>query len=497
MNFIRSIRAKLTLWYAAWSVATIIVSGLVGYLVVKEILASNLDRTLRNEIKWVNEFIEPRAKKIKLKKSAILELQNLKRQTPVQTDDSSEDDTPPEDIEQIDAMWNQIYEHTLMSPRRHFIQVVDRNGELLYRSLSLRNQQLHYSEIPYGRVTLATVTGEDKRELRMAATQNDFVKIYVAYPLEPLNEVLDNLFASFRIIAPMTLLISIVGGWLLARQSLKPVDAVTRAAREITAQNLSRRLPSKNVDDEIGRLTEQFNDMITRLQASFAQIQQFSADASHELRTPLTIMRGEIEVALRNSRLPKPTHALLKSIHDELIRMSSIVDSLMTLVKSDSGRLVFNFEAVRIDTMIKELFEDAKLLAKSKDIDVRLLHAEPLNIHGDATRLRQLFLNLIENAIKYTLPHGSVKLSLENQNGRAIFTVKDTGIGIQKKHHTKIFDRFFRVEGNAAGSATGSGLGLSIAKWVAEAHHGSIVIKSREKRGSTFIVSLPLSVPEP
>jgi len=496
MRFFHSIRTKLTLWYAAWSAATLLGSGLIGYLVLRETLESNLDRSLRSEIKWVNDFIEPTAKKIKLTKSALLELNRIKQEASA-SEDSTDEDVTPEEREQVDAMWNQIYQHTLLSPRRHFIQIVDRNGQLLYRSLSLGKQDIRYPDslVPYGRISLSTIEGEDKRDFRLAVTQNDHVKIYVAYPLDPLYEVLDNLFASYRFLVPLTLLISVIGGWFLAHKSLKPVDSLTRAAREITAQNMNKRLPTHHVDDEIGRLTQQFNDMISRLQASFAEIQQFSADASHELRTPLTIMRGEIEVALRNRHLPVATRDLLRSTHDELIRLSSIVESLMTLVKSDSGRLVFNFEPVPLGSMIEELSEDARLLAKPKNIAVKLTECESILINGDATRLRQLFLNLIDNAIKYTSPTGRISLSLERKNGSAVVTVKDTGVGIQRKFQEKIFERFYRVGRTHNGTVPGSGLGLSIAKWIAEAHHGTIEVRSREKKGSAFIVRLPLSQP--
>jgi heavy metal sensor kinase len=496
MRFFHSIRTRLTFWYAAWSAATLLGSGLIGYLVLRETLENNLDRSLRSEIKWVNDFIEPTAKKIKLTKSAVLELNRIKQEaTPAE--DSTNENVTPEEREQVDAMWNQIYQHTLLSPRRHFIQIVDRNGQLLYRSLSLGKQEIRYPDslVPYGRISVTTIEGEDKKDFRLAVTQNDHVKIYVAYPLEPVNEVLDNLFASNRFLVPLTLLISVIGGWFLAHKSLRPVDTVTKAAREITAQNMNKRLPTHHADDEIGRLTEQFNDMISRLQASFAEIQQFSADASHELRTPLTIMRGEIEIALRNTHLPTATRDLLRSTHDELIRLSSIVDSLMTLVKSDSGRLVFNFEPVPLGMMIEELAEDARLLARSKNIGVKLTHCESVLMNGDATRLKQLFLNLIDNAIKYTPSHGKLSLSLDREDDSAVITVKDTGIGIHRKYQEKIFERFYRV-GRAHNTAVpGSGLGLSIAKWIAEAHHGTIEVRSREKKGSTFIVKLPLSPP--
>ncbi len=250
-------------------------------------------------------------------------------------------------------------------------------------------------------MNVVTIRNEEGRELRLATTQNDYVKIFVAYPLEELNEALDGIFLSLRILAPIALLISVIGGWFLAHTSLRPVDAITRTARKISAQNLNQRLPAKAVDDELGRLTATFNDMIERLQESFAQIQRFSADASHELRTPLTIMRGEIEVALRRKRLPHATRELLTSVHDELVRLSSIVESLMILIKSESGRLSFQFGEVALDEMMRELAEDTQVLASKKKIKAELQLDESLNIRGDATRLRQLFLNLLENAVKY------------------------------------------------------------------------------------------------
>jgi heavy metal sensor kinase len=324
--------------------------------------------------------------------------------------------------------------------------------------------------------------------------QNDYVKIFVAYPLEPVYEVLDNLFYNVLLITPLALLISIIGGWFLAHKSLKPVDILTTTARKITAQNLTRRLPTHHVNDELGRLTEQFNDMIGRLHESFAQIQQFSADASHELRTPLTIMRGEIEVALRNQRLSKNTRELMKSIHDELIRLSSIVDSLMILVKSDTGRLAFDMQSIDLNALIQQLFEETKVLAEQKKIKIKLEQAESVHVNGDAARLKQLFINLIDNAIKYTHTHGQVTLSLSTNDGVATVSVKDNGIGIPRKDIDKIFDRFYRVEriGENHEDVQSSGLGLSIAKWIAEAHNGTIEVNSREKRGSTFTVQLPI-----
>jgi heavy metal sensor kinase len=495
MTILHSIRTKLSLWYAAILGVTLIGSGIIAYVMSRSALLDNLDYSLKNEVTWVNKFIEPKAKKVKLKRAALKELQELKRSAAQQEEQPEvEIDTSAGKRTEIDEMWNQIYQHTLLSPRRHYIQILDRNGDLLYRSQSLRGHKISYAEIPYQWINVVSTNGPDDKEIRLALMQNDYVKIFVAYPLEPVYEVTDNVFYNLLFITPIALLISLIGGWFLAHKSLKPVDELTKTAKEITAKNLSRRLPTHRVDDELGRLTEQFNDMISRLQASFAQIEQFSADASHELRTPLTIMRGEIEVALRNQRLSRHARELLSSIHDELIRLSSIVESLMILVKSDTGRLVFNMQPVALDEFIRQLFEEAKVLAETKKIKIKLEHSESVLINADAARLKQLFLNLVDNAIKYTQSHGMVTLSLTRNNGNAIITVKDNGVGIPRKDQNRIFERFYRVDrdNGIIEDSGGSGLGLPIARWIAEAHHGSIEVKSREGRGSTFIVQLPL-----
>ena len=484
MKLFHSIRSKLTLWYTALLALTLLGFGGVSYFFTRETLSDSLDLSLRNEVKWVSEFIEPQAKKVRLKRSALLELQQLRKITPP----PAEMDQEPADSTATDEIWNQIYQHTILSPRRQYIQILDRNGDLLYRSPSLGKQSLTYVDIPYGWVNVVTIQNEQAGQLRLAITQNDYVKILVAYPLEELNEVLDGIFLIFRILAPVALLISVIGGWFLAHRSLKPVDAITRTAQKISAQNLNQRLPEHGVDDELGRLTATFNEMIGRLQESFAQIQRFSADASHELRTPLTIMRGEIEVALRRKRIPPQTRELLMSVHDELVRLSSIVEGLMTLIKSESGRLVLQFADVSLDEMLRELGEDALVLASRKTIKVSVNELESLKVRGDAVRLRQLFLNLVENAVKYTPKNGSISIALRRTDNKAIVSITDTGIGISKKDMQKVFDRFYRVKTDGSGS----GLGLSIAKWIAEAHHGTLHVVSREKKGSTFTVTLPL-----
>ena len=486
MKFFRSIRTKLTLWHTAWLATILLTFGTIAYFYTRSVLSDNLDLSLRNEVKWVNEFIEPKARKVRLKRSAVRELQQLRKKA------AEEEQQEEKEQAEIDEIWNQIYQHTLLGPRRHFIQILDRNNDLLYRSPSLGKQSITFNDIPYKSIKAVTIHDESGREMRLAVTQNDYVKIIVGYPLEDLQDVLGNLFFTFLILAPLALVGTLIGGWFLAHQSLKPVDAITRTAREISLQNLSKRLPVASVDDELGRLSSTFNDMIGRLQASFDQVQKFSADASHELRTPLTIMRGEIEVALRSVKLTKESKELMTSVHDELVRLSSIVESLMSLVKADDSRMSFQFQNVELDKLLLGIGEDTQILAEPKEITVTIGRVESVSVNGDPARLQQLFLNLAENAVKYTPAKGRISLSLERNNGNAVVQVSDTGLGIPSKEQSKIFDRFYRVERQGIDHVGGSGLGLAIARWIAEAHHGSIEVHSRVRKGSTFIVKLPI-----
>jgi two-component system, OmpR family, sensor kinase len=233
--------------------------------------------------------------------------------------------------------------------------------------------------------------------------------------------------------------------------------------------------------------------MIHRLYTSFAQVRQFSADASHELRTPLTIIRGEIEIALRNPKSPQEYRAVLESTLEEVMRMTSIIDNLLMLAKADQGTYQPNLSEVDLKGLVEELYEDSEVLAEPKHIHVALKRNTPMTIVGDRIRLRQLFLNLVDNAIKYTPEGGSVWLSMDRENGSAVFEVQDTGIGIPAGETEKIFDRFYRVDKARSREQGGNGLGLSIAKWIAELHRGTIAVQSEPQQGSTFTVTLPIN----
>src|SRR5476651_1704477 len=257
-------------------------------------------------------------------------------------------------------------------------------------------------------------------------------------------------------------LLALAGGWWLMKKSLAPVDALTRATEKITAHNLSERLVRTNNGDELDRLTEFFNSMLARLDDSFNRIREFTLHASHELKTPLTILCGETETELRDESLAPAQREHATSQLDELRRLARIVDGLTLLAKADAGQIPLQLESLRLDELVRDNFADAQILAEPRGIHVELMTCEEISVRGDRHRLRQLLLNLADNAVKYNQPQGRVTMSLRRADNFAEFKIANTGTGIPPETLPRVFDRFFR--GDAAHSTTkdGCGLGLSI-----------------------------------
>src|SRR5450631_3663896 len=273
-------------------------------------------------------------------------------------------------------------------------------------------------------------------------------------------------------------LLALAGGWWLMKKSLAPVAALTQAAGKITAQNLSERLNRTRNGDELDQLTEVFNSMLARLDGSFNRIREFTLHASHELKTPLTILCGETETELRDESLAPAQREHAASQLDELRRLARIVDGLTLLAKADAGQVALQLETLRIDELVRDNFADAQILAEPHGIRVELTDCEEISVRGDRHRLRQLLLNLADNAVKYNQPHGGVIMSLMKSDGMAQFTIVNTGAGIPTEILPRVFDRFFRGDVAHGSAVDGCGLGLSIVQWIVSAHNGSIKIES-------------------
>ncbi len=483
----KSIRLKLTVWYSIVLLIALGAFGITAYLYTGENLSRNLDISLRSEAEWLREILEGKPEKER-GKTRNPRQEFLESQAGLDTTLQSEEQG--ESVEEYE-IWDRIYEHTLLNSKKQFVYVFDKRGKTFYKSYNLGQDSL---PSPEGLVLDHVMISEfslDDRPIRLASLNTRFYRIRVAYPEGEITEVLQNLFSIFLVLIPIVLIISVVGGYFLAKQSLKPVDEITQTTRKITATNLEERIHVINPHDEIGRLTATLNEMIERLEASFKKVAQFSMDASHELRTPLTIMRGEIELALREPQNTKSYRQTLTSVLEEVVRMASIIDGLILLAKADSESIKLEKKPTRLDILVDEIKEDAEVLAERKRIEISISNLDETTVMGDEVRLRQLMLNLVDNAIKYTPAGGKVTLSLERNNDRVSFTVGDTGMGIAPNDLTKVFDRFYRVDKSRSKLPDGLGLGLSIAKWVAEAHGGELLAESEVGIGSKFTVILP------
>jgi heavy metal sensor kinase len=486
----KSIRVRLTLSYTLLVLSTLTLFGVLSYYFTSKTLSENLDISLKNEVRWVRDFIAPQASKVKPGKRSIDNLLVKRVQEPLAALRKADLDTT---VEEADEIWNQIFRHTLHSPKKTYIQFADRRGNILYRSFNLASDTLVITDTISTNAIVVTTGYLNGEPIRVAATRDRNFSYLVGYPLAELRDLLESLYFIFLLLVPIALGVSIFGGLALAHRALQPVDDITTRARRISAENLDQTLPVRNVNDEIGRLTGTINEMIRRLHDSFAQVRQFSADASHELRTPLTVMRGEIELALRSTKTPGEYRNVLESSLEEILRMTSITDNLLMLAKAEQGTLDVHLSEVDLKCLVDELYEDTEVLAEQKQITVCLEENAQITLVGDRDRLRQLFLNLVDNAIKYTPEGGTVTLAARRQNGSALFLVKDTGIGIPPDEIGKIFNRFYRVDKARSREQGGTGLGLSIAKWIAELHRGTIMVTSDVNKGSTFIVTLPLN----
>lgn len=457
----RSIRFRIALWYTILVALTFVLVAWVIYEYVNRTLTHSLDQSIINEVKWVSARME-------------------KRLTRIESDDMIRED---------------IFEHAAFFPLKEYIEIWDANGRIFYHSpnLGVEDTLKHHLELTGSwNSALATTSTFRKHEIRIAVERTPNAIVYLGMPTESITTAVNQLLRIFAWLFPVIILSAVVIGSYLARKSFSKVNRVVDTAKRITADRLYDRIPEHDTNDEIGEIISTFNAMISRLDVSFSQMRQFSADASHELRTPLTVIRSQLETALNSKISPAELKKIIANCLDESLRMSDIIESLLLLAKADAGQDVIRRDPVNLKTLINQTYEESIIIASQKEIIVMLDEPADVTIMGDAQRLRQMLLNLIDNAVKYNRVKGSIRLALSRENGSALIRVSDSGYGMPSEAIPHIFDRFYRADRARHREHGGAGLGLSIVRWVVQAHGGSITVTSTLNIGSEFLVALPL-----
>jgi len=310
-------------------------------------------------------------------------------------------------------------------------------------------------------------------------------KVRVGQSVLYVKKLLRHIRNLLLMMAPLVLVLAGLGGWILARRSLKPVSEITETARKISLLQLDERLPVPEQNDEIRQLVRTFNAMIERIQTGVEKIRRFTADASHELRTPLTVLRGEIEVTLRKPREKQEYIATLQSNLKEIYWMEKIVNDLLLLSRADAGELTLQKKRTDVSTLVKECVDLHRYRAEAKKIALDLqISDDRIDCDMDADRMRQVLTNVLDNAVKYTPEGCSIHVELKREDRQILLSVTDTGIGIPAKDLPFVFDRFYRVDKSRSREQHSSGLGLSISKWIVEAHGGKIEIESKVNHGT-------------
>jgi two-component system OmpR family sensor kinase len=382
-----------------------------------------------------------------------------------------------------------------------FVRIFDKTGKLLYASPIFNTLHIPPESITQplqkGIPWRGTIIGSRGQSVRLYSTvMIDHTTVVgvvqVAESLTDLNMRLQSIAFGLLLVTPLVLVLSALGSYWLAGRAFRPIHQLTYTAREIGAKDLDQRVPVPEARDEVQELALIFNQMIGRLEKAFAQQRRFVADASHELRTPVAAIRSMTEVALSQPTDSEDYVDVLREVNAEAERLGRLTNDLLALARADEGQVQFDNDAVRLDLLAADAVESLEPLANERNITLSTETLRPATVRGDAARLIQGIIGLVDNALTYTNAGGFVSVSVEAQGTTAQLIVHDTGIGIAQEDLGHIFERFYRADPARSRSAGGCGLGLAIVDWVVRAHNGSVTVESQLGKGSTFTVRLPL-----
>jgi heavy metal sensor kinase len=400
---------------------------------------------------------------------------------------------------------DEIQEHYSPESNNLFIRIVSSKGTTLYESGSPRDQSFtppKFGFLPNLKEPKKNLDGRGHKLIYLypySSDSGESYQIQLVASLLPLEGSLSGLWKVGMLLLPAALSASVIGGFFLSKRSLAPVREIVATARHINSSNLRARLTENQTGDEIEDLAKTLNQMFERLEASFRQMIRFTADASHELRTPLTVVRGNLELLLRQKQVskdfPNEDHSeILSQTLEETERLSKVVSQLMELAQLDSREIELEREPFDLTELVATTADQMQLLAEDKGVKLHTELKQELVVRADRYRIKQVLLNLIDNAIKYCPVGSEVYIKLLNDHTSVVLEVIDNGPGIPSDSLYHLFDRFYRIDRARSRELGGSGLGLSICKSICEAHGGTIEVSSPQQGGSTFRVVLPSSM---
>ncbi len=383
------------------------------------------------------------------------------------------------------------------------LEVLSLDGTILYR-----NDRLGMRTIGGAPFTGEGVGGYSERSIRasdgtaviLASRQHSLdghtILIRLAYSQQPTWDHLKEFLMIVLLALPLTLTAAAVAGYVMADRALDPIGQMAQRAEQITTERLHDRLPVES-NDELGHLARVFNQMLSRIEQSFEQLRRFTADASHELRTPLASIRSVGEVGLQKDASPEEYRDIIGSMLEEINRLTSLIDSLLTLSRADAGQIPMKLEVFPVAEIMEEAASLLDVLIEEKRLTFSFEGEKNALVRGDRLILRQAAVNILHNAVKFTPAGGSISARVRCEGSGILLSITDNGPGIPTEHLAKVFDRFYRVDASRSGENKGAGLGLSIAQWAARAHDGEIGLSTAPEGGCTFWIRLPLASSNP
>jgi heavy metal sensor kinase len=407
---------------------------------------------------------------------------------------------PHASLETLEQRFDEIYQ---VKDDGKYLQVMDQDGNWLYRSKRMIGEGL-LPAAPADLPQRGTIVEfhQGTRYVRVLTypihANGRAYSVQTGIALNKSMVLLSAFRAQLLLLTPVVLVLAAIGGHVMSRKALAPVAAIATEARRINDKNLDVRLPIPETKDEIAHLSETLNQMLARVESGVRSIRDFTANAAHELRTPLALIRAEVEVALSKPRVAREYREACEQVQVETVRMTGLIDSLLMLARADAGTEVLHFEVIDANRLALEIGEKWQTAMRLAFLELRVeTPLEQTFVRGDLNGLERLLTILLDNALHYTQRGGSVHLGVACENGRVLFTVADTGLGIAAEHQPRVFDRFYRVDRTRGCAAHGSGLGLTLAKSIAEKHDASISLRSAVGKGSSFSFEMPAVMAAP